>query len=151
MNSFKKYILLPSVLLAFVLTGCDDLFDKGDVEKGYEGPDTVGFSSLNNTANEGTDVPMEVQLISENGLAQSDVTVNISVSSESTAEPEDYSLSANTVTISSGSATAGFTVSLNSDDGDDDAEETLILNLSADGVQVGENISTATIFIQNAD
>lgn len=142
-----KLLIFPVALFFFALTGCDDLFDKGDVEKTYEGPDQVAFADLESTAAEGTDVPMEVQLITADGLATSDITVNISVSDESTADAEDYSLSANSVTISSGSATASFTVSLN-DDGEDDGEQSLILTLSADGVQVAENLNSSTIYIQ---
>ncbi len=151
MNRSIKYILLPIVLISLVLTSCDDLFSTGDTEKTYEGPDQVAFFPLQSIADEGTDVSIEVQFISESGLATSDVPVSISVvDSASTAGPDDYSLSSNSVTIASGSATASFTVTLNADD-DTDAEELLVLNLEAEGVEVAENLRTANIFIQGVN
>lgn len=147
MNKSIKHLLLPLVLFSLVFTGCDDLFSTGDTELTYEGPDQVAFFPLQTIADEGTTATIEVQLITAEGLATSDVTVGISVDSEaSTVDGDDYSLSTNSVTISSGTATSTFTVTLSNDA--DDAEEVLVLNLTSDNVQVAENLSTARIFIQ---
>lgn len=144
-----KHILLPLVLFSLVFTGCDDLFSIGDTEKVYDGPDQVAFYPLQTIADEGTTVEIEVQLITANGLATSDVSTSISVDGESTADPADYTISSTSVTVSSGTVKSTFTVTLN-DDADTDAEEVLILNLSAQGVQVAENLDTARIFIQGS-
>lgn len=153
MNKLLKNILLLFVVSSFALTGCDDMFDKGDVEKAYDGPDVVGFKPLQATATEGgSDVTIEVQLISSEGLASSDITVNLSVDGESSATAANYTLNSNSVTIASGTASGEFTVSFPADSGLDDGDEVILLiNISGGDVPAGENIDQTTIFINGVD
>lgn len=152
MKKLNKYILIL-VLLPFVFGGCDSLFDKGDVEKTYEGPDTIGFKPLNIEVDEGDSQAIEVQLISANGVADSDLSVSFSVDGESTASTDNYDIPTNSVTISQGEASTTFVVDFPEDSGLDEGDEvTLILTLdSGSGYEVGEEISTTTIFIQGVD
>ncbi|RNC84627.1 MAG: hypothetical protein ED557_06515 [Balneola sp.] len=110
---FKKlaYILLFPALLV----GCDSLFDKGDVENTYDGPDQVGFFPLQDSNNLGcnvTSTTIQVQLISSDGTASSDVSVNFSAAGGSTASAgTDYSFGTTSpVTISAGETTADIDI-----------------------------------------
>ncbi len=110
---FKKlaYILLFPALLV----GCDSLFDKGDVEKSYDGPDQVGLFPLQDSNNLGCNVQsttIQLQLISSNGVAASDVPINFSAAGGSSARPTtDYSFgAASPVTIPAGGTTVDIPV-----------------------------------------
>lgn len=145
-----KHITLAVLMFPLLLTGCSDMFDKGDVDKSYDGPDVVGFSDLQSTVDEGTETTVEVQLISSNGVADSDV--NVSISAEGDAPASTYSLSSNSVTIASGSVSAELTVTFpdNTDISDGD-EVTLILNISSSDVEAEETLDSKTIFIRGVD
>lgn len=147
-----KHTALAVLLLPLLFMGCNDLFDKGDVEKAYDGPDVVAFADLQSEVTEGNSLTVEVQFISSQGLANSDVGVSLSVDGSSTAPASTYTLSTNSVTIASGTATAEFTVDFptNSDIGSDD-EVTLIINLSSSDVAASENLDSKTIFISGVD
>lgn len=110
---FKKlaYILLFPALLV----GCDSLFDKGDVEKTYDGPDQVGLFPLQDSNNLGCNVQsttIQLQLISSNGVAASDVPINFSAAGGSSARATtDYSFgTASPVTIPAGGTTVDIPV-----------------------------------------
>lgn len=145
-----KHIALAALMFPMLLAGCNDIFDQGDVEKAYEGPDVVGFSDLQSTVTEGSSRTVEVQLISSNGVATSDV--NVSITAEGNAPASTYSLSSNSVTIASGAVSAEFTVTFpsNTDIGDGD-EVTLILTISDSDVPAEENLKSTTIFIRGVD
>src|SRR6056297_137474 len=96
-----KHTALAVFLLPLLFMGCDDLFDKGDVEKSYDGPDVVAFADLQSTVNEGSSLTVEIQLISSQGLANSDVGVSVSVDGNTNAPASTYALSSNSVTIAS--------------------------------------------------
>lgn len=152
MNTLIKYTLLLAVVFAFGLTGCNDLFDKGDTEKAYNGPDVVAFKPLSSEVSEGSSTTIEVQFISSEGLTSSDLTVNFSVGG--TADPAHYNIpGGNSVTIPSGSASAEVTINFPADSGlDEGDEETLELTLEGtDDVQAAENLKTTTIFIQGVN
>lgn len=129
------------------------MFDKGDVEKTYDGPDVVAFADLESEVDEGGSITVEVQLISSKGLATSAVGATISVDAASTASAANYSLSATSVTIPSGSATASFTVNFPANSGLDVGDEvTLILNLAgSSGVEAATNLDQKIIFIDGVD
>lgn len=145
-----KHILILAVLSPLVLAGCDDLFDKGHTERAYDGPDRIGLFPETAESEEGSSVEIEVQYISSQGLANSDVNANIVVDNEATtAEEAHYELSTTSVTIPSGSATTSFTVNFPADSGLDEGDEViLVLNLEGETVEAGDNINTTTIFIQ---
>ena len=152
MNKLMKSKLLVLALLPFLTLGCSDLFDKGDVEKSYDGPDVVAFADLESEVDEGDDLTVEVQFISSKGLANSDVTVTISVDGSSTAQAAHYSLSATSVTIPSGSATATFTIDFPADSGLNSGDEvTLVLTLDGGSVAAAENLDTKVIYIAGVD
>lgn len=148
-----KHIVLPVVLFSLVFTGCDSLFPEGDVEKSYDGPDVVAFRPLESNASEGTNVTIEVQYISSDGLASSDITVNIGVAGDNTdVDPDQYSGVPSSVTIASGSASTSFTVSLaNTDKLAAGEEGRLDLAITGGDVSASENLDVTTIYIQGAD
>ncbi len=152
MRKSIKHTALAVFLLPLLFMGCDDLFDKGDVEKSYDGPDVVAFADLQSTVNEGSSLTVEVQFISSQGLANSDISVSVDVDGETTAPASTYTLSTNSVTISSGTATAEMTVDFptNGDISDGD-EVVLLLTISSNDVPPSENLDTKTIFIRGVD
>ena len=149
-----KHTAIAVLLLPLLFMGCDDLFDKGDVEKSYDGPDVVAFADLQSTVNEGSSLTVEIQFISSQGLANSDVNISISAEgvTDDPATPNTYSLSTNSVTISSGTATAEMTVDFptNGDIGSGD-EVVLSLTLTSSDAAPSEELDTKTIFIRGVD
>jgi len=144
-----KHTALAVLLLPLLFMGCDDLFDKGDVEKSYDGPDVVAFADLQSEVTEGTSLTVDIQFISSQGLANSDISVSLSAEG---APASTYALSTNSVTIASGTATASMTIDFptNGDIGDGD-EVTLTVTLSSSDVAAAENLDTKTIFISGVD
>ncbi|MEQ9264931.1 MAG: hypothetical protein RLN81_06910 [Balneolaceae bacterium] len=111
----KNKIFSLLLLIPVLFVGCDDLFDKGDVEKTYDGPDQLAFFPLednNNLSATNTSTTIQVQLISADGVASSDIAVNFSANASSTARAgTDYSFATpSPITISAGEATADITV-----------------------------------------
>lgn len=111
----KNRIVLLGLILPMLVIGCDSLFDKGDVEKTYDGPDQVGFFPLEDNNNLGCAVQsttIQVQLISSNGTARSAVPVNFSAAGGSTARATtDYSFGTpSPVTIAAGETTANIDI-----------------------------------------
>jgi len=94
--------------------GACDVFDKGDAEAVYEGPDQVALFPNQDVSNAGCAVQstsVEVQLISANGLASSDVAVDFGVGAASTAVPgTHYTIESSPVTIASGTATTDIDI-----------------------------------------
>lgn len=153
MKKSMKHILLLAVVFPLVFAGCNDLFDKGDTEKAYEGPDVVEIKPQQSEVEEGgSSLTLDVQLISSEGLASSDLTVNFTTGGD--AEAAHYDIPGGTsVTITSGSASASFTVNFPADSGLEEGEEVqLTITLQdGDGFEAAENLKTATIFIQGVD
>lgn len=109
---FKSIIL---AFIPFLLLGCNDLFDKGDVEKSYDGPPIVGFFPLQAEANlsDGS-ISIEVQLIAKEARS-SDLPVAFHVNAEETTAVEGvhYTISTSSpVTLSAGSWTTQVTLDL---------------------------------------
>jgi len=150
MNKSIKHLFLLAMVLPLLFAGCNDWFNKGDTQKTYDGPDTVGFKPLQSEIDEGTSQTLEVQFISSKGNAQSDIQVQFSIDGSSTADPNYYSVSSSPVTISSGSVKATVTVQTSDDPNLNAGDEaTLILTIdSADGAQVGEKLKSSTIYIK---
>jgi hypothetical protein len=143
-KSMKHILMLAVIPLLFA--GCDDLFDKGDTDKAYDGPDQVAWNELEAEITEGESYTLEVQFISSEGLAPSDVSVTFSVGGSF--DSGSATVTSSPVTISSGSASVTVTVETSDSDLDEDAEATIELTIdSADGAQVAPNLSTSTIFV----
>lgn len=111
----KNKIFSLLLLIPVLFVGCDDLFDKGDVEKTYDGPDQLAFFPLednNNLSATNNSTTIQVQLISKDGVASSDIAVNFSANASSTARAgTDYSFATpSPITISAGEASADITV-----------------------------------------
>ncbi len=100
------------IVLPLVAFGCDSLFDDGDVENTYDGPDQVAFFPLESNPEPSclttTSGVVEVQFISSNGLANSGVSVSFSAGALSTANAGvDYNfVTSSPLTIPAGSASA---------------------------------------------
>lgn len=143
-----KYSILLAVVGSFVMAGCSDLFDKGDTERAYDGPDQVSFKTVENEIAEGESQTLEVQFLSSEGVAPSDVSVSLSVAGSASAD--HYTVSSTSVTIPSGETTTTVTVETSDDpDVDDGDEVTVELTIdSAEGAQVAPNLDTSTIFVQ---
>lgn len=145
-KSLKLSILL-AIVAPLLMTGCDDLFSKGDTEKSYSGPDQVAFRTLDNEIAEGDSQTLEIQFISSKGKASSDVTVNLSATSSSNFS--SYSLSSSSVTISAGETSATVTVSTTDDSNlgsGDEGSVTLTID-GAQGAEVAPNLSSSIIYV----
>jgi hypothetical protein len=146
-----KIKLLIIALLPLMFIGCDlnDLFDKGDAEKVYDGPTVVGFFPLQQEVSiGGGTASVEVQLIGAQRTAA--LSVSYSVAGTSTAQagvhynivtssPVNLPANASTVDVVieliPGSLNAGQTVRLD-------------LNLQGGGdVEASANLANAKIFI----
>lgn len=154
MKKSMKYTLLLLAVFPLLLAGClNDLFDKGDTEKVYDGPTVVGFSPLETETDEGDGaITIEVQLIGEQ--RGSDLPVNFSVdgASSTAVAGTHYNLtSSSPVTIASNSSIATISINILADSGLESGDEVrLILTLEGspgEGVEAAENLDSATIFI----
>lgn len=138
--------------LGLLLTGCDDLFDKGDAEAVYDGPDVVGFFPLQQEVSAASgSASVEIQLISSEGLATSDLSIAFSVDGASTAVAgTHYNLTTSSpVTISAGTATANVQIALVDGSVPAGEEVRLILNLEGgSGVEPSVNLAQSTTFIR---
>jgi hypothetical protein len=144
----KKLIVL--LVLPLLLSGCNDLFDKGDVEKSYDGPPVVGFFPLqqeasiaNNTAT------VQVQLIGEQ--RSSDLAVNFSVNGSSTAVAgTHYNLATSSpVTIAANSSTVNIVINLVAGSLEAGQSRTLLLDLGGgQGVDASVNLARASVVIR---
>jgi len=108
----KTKLLSLILLVPILLSGCD-LFDEGDVEKTYDDVDQIALFPLEDNNNLGinvTSTTIQVQLITADGLAKSDVSVAFSAAGTATAGT-DYSFgTASPITIAAGSATADIVI-----------------------------------------
>lgn len=146
-----KQIFLAAIVAPLLLTGCDDLFDKGDTERAYDGPDQVAFRTVDNEIDEGSSQTLEIQFISSKGSADSDIDVSFSVNnSETTANPDYYTVPSSPATISSGSTSTTITVDTSDDPdvGSGDEVRVVLEITDANGAEVATNLSTTTIFIE---
>ena len=147
--TMKNKILSIVLLVPLLLTGCDSLFDEGDVRKIYDGPDQVEFFPLqDNVSAAGGTVEVEVQLISSNSNGSgSDITVNLGT--EGTAvSGTHFTLAATSVTIPAGSFSATATVNLIAGSVPAGGEVLLTLTMdSVTGAEAATNLSSSSIFI----
>jgi hypothetical protein len=145
-KSIKNIVLLLLALPLFA--GCESLFSKGDTEKVYTGEDLVAFKLTTNEIDEGNTQTLEIQFISNNGLAPSDIPVSISIDGSSTATTANYGAVPASATISAGSAATTISIDILDDPATVAGDEvTLILNLSSD-VKVAEHLKQTIIYIQ---
>lgn len=137
-------------ILGLLLTGCDDLFDKGDAEAVYDGPDVVEFAPLQSEVTAGATRTIKVQLISSEGLASSDLSISFSVDGASTAvEGTHFNIvSSSPVTISAGTASTDVVIATIA--GSAPERVRLTLNLEGgSGVEASPNLATHNMFIQD--
>src|SRR5690625_5486253 len=109
MMKFKNIIL---AFIPFLLLGCNDLFDKGDVEKSYDGPPIVGFFPLQAEANlsDGS-ISIEVQLIAKEARS-SDLPVAFHVNAVETTAVEGVHYTISTSSPVNLSAVRMITISI---------------------------------------
>lgn len=147
-----KIKLLIIALLPLMLMGCDmnDLFDKGDAEKVYDGPTVVGFFPLQQevAVGEGT-ASVEVQLIGEQ--RGSSLSVNFTVAGSSTAQAGvHYNIvTSSPVSLPANMSTVDVVIDLIDGSLDPGQSVRLDLNLQGgEGVNASVNLANATIFIR---
>jgi hypothetical protein len=148
-----KIRLLILALIPLMFLGCDDLFDKGDTEKVYDGPTVVGFFPLEREVSEidGT-TTLEIQLIGEQRTSA--VTVTIEVDDASTAEAGvHYNLPQTEVTIEPGTSTVDVPVEIIDSGLISGSNVRLRLNITgASGdVEPSANLVQSSIFITRFD
>lgn len=146
-----KIKLIILLVLPLLLTGClNDLFDKGDVEKTYDGPTVVGFFPLQREATLASGATsVQVQLIGEQRT--SDLAVSYTVSSTSTAVAgTHYTItSPSPVTIAAGTSTVNIGINLIAGSLGAGQSGVLILELQGgDGVEASANLATARVIIR---
>lgn len=148
-----KYKIIVLALIPLLFMGCNDLFDKGDVEKSYEGPAVVAFKPLNLEASLASgSVSVEVQLIASEARS-ADLPISFSVSSEveetTAVAGVHYTIATSSpVTLSSGSWTTNVT--LNLIEGSLEEGETVDIRLILEGgpdVPAEETLNTSDIRI----
>lgn len=143
-----KIKLLIALLIPLLFVSCDDLFDKGDVEKTYDGPAQIEFKPLQQEANQASgSFDVAIQLIGEQ--RDSDLTVSFNVDGSSTAvEGTHYSLNGTSATIAAGTSAVDVTIDLIDGNLAAGEEVTLILNLEdADGAAAAPELDQSTTFI----
>jgi hypothetical protein len=142
-----KLIILACIPL--LILGCSQLFDKGDVEKSYDGPALLEFKPLQTEVNLADgEASIAIQLIGEQ--RPSDLSVSFSVDDESTAEEEIHYviLTPSPVTLSSGTSATEIVIELI--EGSLGSGESVRLTLDLEGsseVEPAENLKTSDIFI----
>ena len=141
-----------SILLLFplIFVGCDSLFDEGDVEATYDGPNQVGFFPLETNTTDGAGTAtIDVQLItsSSNG-AGSDITVNFTASGTAVSGTH-FTIASNSVTIPAGSFSATVTVNLIADSvpAGGEVQLTLTMDSATGGAELAANLDEADVFI----
>lgn len=139
------------LLVVLLLTGCDDLFDKGDAEKVYSGPDVVEFFPLQRQINIGTtaSTTVAVQLIGPQ--RSSDLTIDFQVAGTSTAVAgTHYNIATSSpVTIPAGSSSATIQINVVAGSLNPGQEVRLDLELlGGQGVEPAENLKTSRIFLR---
>lgn len=145
-----KKLLFLALFAGLFTSSCDDLFDKGDVEKTYDGPAVVAFYPLQKTVRTSTSpsTSVQVQLIGEQ--RSSDLSVTYQVGSASTAVAgTHYTLNVSPVTISGNTSTADITIGLIDGALAAGQEVALVLELqgSAD-VPASENLKQSVVYIR---
>lgn len=143
-----KTIAIAVIAAPLLLMGCSDLFDKGDTEKAYTGPDQVAFKTIENEIDEGGSQTLEVQLISSEGTIDSDVEVEFSVSSTDNYSSDYFSVTGSPVVIEAGSASTTIQVDTSDDPDFDSGEAEIVLDITgSNGPEVATNLSTSTVFV----
>lgn len=143
-----KIKLIIALLIPLLFVSCDDLFDKGDVEKKFDGPAQVEFKPLQQEADQADgSFDVTIQLIGE--ARDSDLSVSFNVDGSSTAvEGTHYNLNGTSATIASGSYSVDVTIDLINGVLSPGDEVSLILNLKdADGVIAAPNLDQSTTYI----
>ncbi|MDZ7807934.1 MAG: Calx-beta domain-containing protein [Gracilimonas sp.] len=145
-----KLKLLIALLIPLLFISCDSLFDKGDVEKTYDGPAQVEFTPLQQEVSEiAGSTTVNLQLIGQ--TPTSDVSISVEVDASTTAQAGvHYNLTSTQATIAANSNSVALPIEiLDSGIFGQDSEVELVLNIaSASGdVQIAENLDQATIFI----
>jgi hypothetical protein len=145
-----KIKLFIIALLPLVLAGCNDLFDKGDVEGVYDGPAVVGFFPLQQEVDlDDGEAVVEIQLIGEQRATDLPVAFTIGGENTTAVAGEHYTVISSPVTLSSGTSIANITIDLIEGSLDDGESVRLDLQLEgAEGVPPSENLRTATVFIR---
>lgn len=145
-----KILILSMITLLLMSCDMNDLFDKGDAEKVYDGPTVVGFFPLQQEAelSSGT-ASVEIQLIGEQRSAPLNVAFSVDGSSTAQAGVHYNLVSSSPVTLPANSSTVDVQIELIPGSLESGQTGLLILNLEgAEGVDASENLSQARIFIQ---
>jgi len=144
-KTMKKLLVLA--LLPLLFTGCDSLFDKGDVEKEYDGPTVVGLFPLEMEVDEGDgNITIAVQLIGPQ--RNSDVNVTFGTAGSATVGTTYTIVGGTTVTIPANTSSANITLNIPADNGLTAGQEvTLLVNLTGGDVEASANLAQSTVFV----
>lgn len=137
-----------SVLLLFplIFVGCDSLFDEGDVEATYDGPNQVAFFPLETNTSDGSGTAtVDVQLITSSSSGSSSaITINFSTGGDAVSGTHYTIAGGNSVTIPAGEFSATVTVNLIADSVPAGGEVLLTLTMDdATGAELAANLDEA--------
>ena len=151
MTKYIKSSILLLVVLPMMIMGCDTLFDKGDVEKSYDGPTQVAFFPLERqtrVVQGGTTV--DVQLIGPQ--RDSAVQVNVAANASSTAQVGvHYNALPTSVTIPANASTVTIPITYIAGSVPAGGEVTILLDITGvndSAIEIAENLKRSTIFIR---
>lgn len=140
---------LITILLPLFIVGCiNDLFDKGDTERAYDGPTVVGFFPTEQEVSlEEGQATVDVQLIGEQ--RSSDLSVSFNTDGDAEAGVHYNITTPSPVSISAGTSSVAIVIELIEDSVPEGEEVQLILNLEGgDGVDATANYAQSVLFIQ---
>lgn len=145
-----KLIILSMMTLLLMSCDMNDLFDKGDAERVYDGPTVVGFFPLQQevSVNAGA-ASVQVQLIGAQRTAPLNVSFSVDGGSTAQAGVHYNLISSSPIALPANSSTVNVQIELIA--GSLAAGQTglLILNLEGgEGVGASANLATARIFIR---
>jgi hypothetical protein len=145
-----KIKLLILAMIPLLFAGCDDLFDKGDVEKTYDGPPQVGLFPLQQEVSEISGVAtIEVQLIAPHQTSA--INVSVSADESSTAQAGvHYNILTPQVTVEPGSSTVDVEIEV-IDSGifpPGTSSRSLRLNIDSADVEIAANLRQSNLIIQ---
>lgn len=145
-----KILILSMITLLLMSCDMNDLFDKGDAEKVYDGPTVVGFFPLQQEVNLSSgNASVQIQLIGAQRTAPLNVAFSADGASTAQAGVHYNLVSSSPISLPANSSTVNVQIELISGSLNPGQTGLLILNLQGgEGVDASENLDQARIFIR---